>query len=137
MTGIWILDAAIVGVVAIVAGWLVLVAFLWLHRPSREMVAPALRIIPDLARLVRALMADPATPRSAKLALVGLLAYLLTPIDLVPDFLPGIGSLDDVIVAAVVLRWTARRIGPERLRADWPGDEAGFALLRRLLRLGD
>jgi uncharacterized membrane protein YkvA (DUF1232 family) len=137
MTGNPVIDGIVVAVVAIAASWLILVAFLWLHRPSRELVGPALRLVPDLVRLVRALLSDPATPRSARVALVALLAYLLSPIDLVPDFLPGIGSLDDLIVVAVVLRWTGRRVGLERLRAGWSGDEAGFDLLRRLVGFGE
>ena len=136
MTGNSVLDALLVLVVAIAVGWLVLVAFLWVHRPSRELAVPALRLVPSVVRLVRSLISDPATPRSAKVALVGLLAYLISPIDLIPDFLPGIGSLDDLIVVAIVLKWTGRRVGLERLRANWPGDEAGFATLRRLLGLG-
>jgi uncharacterized membrane protein YkvA (DUF1232 family) len=119
----------------LVATWLLLVAFLWLHRPSRELVGPALRLVPDLVRLVRSLMGDSTTPLSARLAFGGLLVYLLSPIDLVPDFLPGIGSADDLIIAAVVLRWTMRRIGREGLRAHWSGSDAGFDLLCRLAGL--
>ncbi len=135
MTGHSVVDAVLVLVVTVAVGWLLLVAFLWVHRPSRELAGPALRLVPSVVRLVRALISDPATPRSAKIALVALLAYLLTPIDLIPDFLPGVGSLDDLIVVAVVLRWAGRRVGLERLRANWPGDDAGFATLRRLLGL--
>jgi uncharacterized membrane protein YkvA (DUF1232 family) len=92
-----------------------------------------LRIIPDLVRLTRALLADGSIPLRARLALLALLAYLLSPIDLVPDFIPGIGSLDDVIILAAVLRWCGRRIGAENLATRWTGDPAGFVLLRRLL----
>jgi uncharacterized membrane protein YkvA (DUF1232 family) len=116
-------------------GWLLLVGFLWLHRPSRDLVGPALRLIPDLVRLVRGLLADSGTPFSVRLALVGLLGYLISPIDLIPDFLPVIGQADDLIVAGVVLRWTGRRVGLDRLRATWTGDSAGFEVLRRLLGL--
>lgn len=115
------------------AAWLLLVAILWLHRPSRELVGPALRLLPDLVRLVRSILADPATPRAVRLALGGLLVYLLLPLDVVPDFVPGVGALDDVILAAVVLRWAARRMGPAGLGAHWAGSEAGLALLRRLV----
>jgi uncharacterized membrane protein YkvA (DUF1232 family) len=135
MTHVPALDALLVAIGVVLLSWLLLLAFLWLHRPSREAVGPALRIIPDLVRLVRALLADRSTPWSFRLALVGLLAYLLSPIDLVPDFLPGIGSLDDVIIVAAVLRWSGRRIGVESLESHWRGDPSGFALLRRLLGL--
>ena len=56
------------------------------------------------------------------------------PIEL-PEFLPGIGPLDDIVVAAVILRWVGRRAGPDRLRELWPGTPEGFALVARLLRL--
>ena len=59
--------------------------------------------------------------------------YLLSPIDLVPDFMPVIGSLDDLIVGALVLRWASRRIGVDTLRAHWSGSPEGFDLLRRFL----
>ena len=125
---------AIAAAFAMVAiGWLLLVAFLWLHRPSRELAGTALRLIPDLVRLVRGLLADSGTPTSIRVALTGLLLYLLSPIDLIPDFVPVIGSADDLIVAAVVLRWVGRRVGLDGLRARWTGDPAGFELLRRLL----
>jgi len=128
------LSSAIVSVFAVAAvGWLLLVGFLWLHRPSRALAGPALRLIPDLVRLVRGLLADGSTPMSVRFALVGLLAYLVSPIDLIPDFVPIIGSADDLIVTAVVLRWAGRRVGLDELRAKWTGDPAGFDVLRRLL----
>ncbi len=94
---------------------------------------PLLRLLPDILRLVRRLLADPTTPRSVRLALIGLGAWILSPIDLLPEFLPGIGPLDDIVVAVLVLRWTARRIGRERLEAQWPGTPDSFKLLARLL----
>jgi uncharacterized membrane protein YkvA (DUF1232 family) len=124
----------IVGASLVMAvGWLLLVGFLWLHRPSRDLAAVGLRLIPDLVRLVRALLADSSTPWSARLALAGLLVYLLSPLDLIPDFVPVIGAVDDLIVAAVVLRWVGRRVGLDDLRSRWTGDPAGFEILRRLL----
>jgi uncharacterized membrane protein YkvA (DUF1232 family) len=120
--------------VALVIGvWLVAVALIWLHRPSRELAMPLLRLVPDLLRLVRRLMADPATPTPVRLALGGLLVWIVSPIDLIPEFLPGIGPLDDIVVAALVLRWAGRRIGRDQLRAHWPGTPESFALLERLL----
>ena len=123
--------AAAIAVVAI--AWLLLAAFLWLHRPSRELAGAALRLIPDLVRLVRGMLADGRTPTSVRVALAGLLLYLLSPIDLIPDFVPVIGSADDLIISAVVLRWVGRRVGLEDLRGRWTGDPAGFEVLRRLL----
>jgi uncharacterized membrane protein YkvA (DUF1232 family) len=129
------LGGVVAVVVVLVAAWTILVAALWLHRPSRELVGPAIRLAPDVIRLVRAVMADPATPQSVRLAFGGLLVYLVNPIDLVPEFLPVIGPLDDIILAGLVLRWSARRIGVGTLRRLWPGDEAGFGLLVRIAGL--
>ena len=125
---------AIVGTLVVGAiGWLLLVGFLWLHRPSRALAGPALRLIPDLVRLVGNLLDDRGTPLGVRLALVGLLAYLISPIDLIPDFVPVVGAADDLIIAAVVLRWAGRRVGLDGLQAKWTGDPAGFEVLRRLL----
>ena len=112
--------------------WMLLVTVIWLHRPARALVGPALRLIPDLP--VGALAAGGSrTPRRVKVALGGLLLYLVSPIDLIPDFVPVVGSLDDVVVTALVLRWAGRQIGVEQIRAHWSGSEEGFALLVRLL----
>jgi uncharacterized membrane protein YkvA (DUF1232 family) len=124
---------AVVG--AFVAIWLVLVAIIWLHRPSRDLAMPALRALPDIVRLARNLLADPRTPRLQKVALIVLIVWIVSPIDLLPEFLPGIGPLDDIVVAAVILRWVGRRAGPDRLRELWPGSAEGFAVVARLLRL--
>jgi uncharacterized membrane protein YkvA (DUF1232 family) len=127
----------LIGGALIVLGlaWLAFVAVLWLHRPTRDMASQALRAIPDVVRMTRSLLVDPTTPASAKLALGGLLAYLISPIDLVPDFIPGLGQLDDVVLAALVLRWTGRRIGVDGLRAHWSGSAEGFSVLLRMLGL--
>lgn len=125
---------AVLLIVLLTAGaWLAFVAILWLHRPTRILAGAALRLPADLLRLARSLNADPTTPRSVKLAMALLAAYLVSPIDLVPDFLPVVGSLDDVIVAGLVLRWVARRIGRVELEAHWAGTQAGLAWLLRLV----
>ena len=121
----------LVGAVLVV--WLVLVALIWLHRPSRHLAAAALRLLPDILRLLRGLVADPATPRRERWLLIGLGAWLASPIDLLPEFLPGVGLLDDIVVAAIVLRFVARRLGRAYLRSHWPGNDDGFALVERLL----
>ena len=118
----------------VVLAWLALLGALWLHRPTRDLVRPTARFLPDLARLVRALLADRETPRSAKLALGALLVWILSPIDLVPEFIPVIGPLDDLVVSALVLGWVTRRIGREPIRRHWTGSPEGLAFLERLLR---
>ena len=123
----------LIGAAIVLIAWLGLVAVLWLHRPSRDRAGPVLRLVPDVARLVRSLLGSADTPRSVKVVLGCLLVYLLSPIDLVPDFMPVIGSLDDLIVGALVLRWASRRIGADTLRGHWAGSPEGFDLLRQFL----
>jgi uncharacterized membrane protein YkvA (DUF1232 family) len=88
--------------------------------------------IPDCLRLFRGLLRDPRVPRSRKLLLVGLVAYLAMPFDLVPDFIPVAGQLDDAIIVALGLRALIRSGGPQLLRDHWPGPEQSLAVLMRL-----
>ena len=125
------------GLVGLAVGWLLLVAVLWLHRPSRDLVGPALRLVPDLLRLVRRILADRAVPRRVRAVLSLLLLWLVSPIDLLPEFLPVVGALDDLIVAMLVLRWVSGHLGIGYLRERWPGTPESFALLLRVLRVDD
>jgi len=102
-------------------------------RPRDLRLAELVRIVPDLVRLVRGLIADRSVPLGARLALIGLLIWLVNPIDLIPEFIPVLGPLDDVVVAVLVLRYVRRRVGTEELRQRWPGTPEGFALLSRIL----
>lgn len=129
------LQGLLVAAAVIVVAWVILVVVLWLNRPTRDLVPAALRLVPDLARLVARLARDPATPRGAKLALVGLGLWLAMPLDPVPDFLPVVGALDDLILAVLVLRWVLGRVGADRLGEAWSGTPEGLGLLQRLLRL--
>jgi len=122
-------------IVAVLILWVAVVALLWLHRPSRELALPAVRMLPDVLRLIRRLIVDPTTPRSVKVALAFLALWIASPIDLIPEFLPGIGPLDDIVAAAVILGWAGRRVGRDRLEAAWSGGPESFEVLRRLLRL--
>ena len=87
--------------------------------------------IPDCIVFVKRLIADPAVPRRRKVALLLLVAYLASPIDLIPDFFPGIGQLDDAIAIAIVLRYAFRGGGRELLRERWPGPDSSRALVER------
>src|SRR3954452_2951279 len=103
--------SALLGFVAvIVVAWLVLVAVLWLHRPSRDKAGVLLRLVPELTRLVYRVARDRDVPGRYRAALLLLAAYLALPIDLVPDFLPAIGSLLHVVLVAPVVRWLRRRV---------------------------
>jgi uncharacterized membrane protein YkvA (DUF1232 family) len=127
---IWILLGVVAG---LLLAWALLLLLLWLFRPRNVPLREALRIVPDILRLVRGLVADRSVPRGVRVALVVLVVWLISPIDLVPEFLPVIGPLDDVVVAVLVLRYVRRRLGAEELRRRWPGTDDGFALLTGIL----
>jgi uncharacterized membrane protein YkvA (DUF1232 family) len=120
-------------VLGLVALWVVLVAVLWLLRPRGVSTKDLLRVGPDVVRLGRDLVVDPATPRGVRAALVLLVVWLVSPIDLIPEFIPILGPLDDVIVAVVILRYVRRRIGGDELRRRWRGTPESWALVERLL----
>jgi uncharacterized membrane protein YkvA (DUF1232 family) len=92
----------------------------------------ALRLLPDLLRVIRRLTADKTVSPGVRVKLILLLAYLLSPLDFVPDFLPVIGYADDVIIVALVLRSAIRSAGPAPLRRHWPGTPAGLLVIERL-----
>jgi len=129
------LGALILGLVGL---WLLLLLVLWLIRPRDVGVADLVRTVPDLLRLTRELLLDPGAPGGVRIALVVLLGWLVNPIDLIPDFIPVLGPLDDVIVAVVILRYVRRRLGADEMRRRWNGTPEGWALVERLLawRLG-
>ena len=120
--------------IALVGVWALLVVLLWALRPRDVPLGELVRLVPDVLRLVRRLIGDRSVPIEARAALVGLLAWLVNPIDLIPEFIPVLGPLDDVVVAVLVLRWVRRRIGEDELRALWPGTPAGYELLSGVLR---
>jgi uncharacterized membrane protein YkvA (DUF1232 family) len=97
-----------------------------------HLLGEALRILPDLLRLLRRLAADRDLPRGVRVRLVLLMVYLAVPIDLIPDFIPVLGYADDAIIAALVLRSVVRRAGLDAVRRGWPGSDDGFAALCRL-----
>ena len=126
--------SVVIGIaIGLLAVWAVLVAILWLLRPKDVPIREVVRVVPDLVRLLRSLLADRSTPLDVRLALACLVLWLLSPIDLIPDFLPGIGVLDDVVLTIVALRYTRRRLGVDHLRARWAGSSDGFALLLRVI----
>jgi uncharacterized membrane protein YkvA (DUF1232 family) len=104
----------------------------WLYAVGRHADARALAgFIPDCIVLVSRLLRDERVPRRRKLLLVGLTGYLALPFDLVPDFIPLAGQLDDVIVVALVLRHLVRTSGAALIREHWPGPERSVEMLIR------
>jgi uncharacterized membrane protein YkvA (DUF1232 family) len=126
----WVIAIGIVGGVVLV--WLALMVALWLVKPDELGLQEALRLLPDVLRLVKRLASDPTMPRGVRVRLALLMAYLALPIDLIPDFIPILGYTDDAIIVAAVLRSVVRRAGPDAVRRHWPGTDDGYAALGRL-----
>ena len=120
-------------IIGLLAAWIALVAVLWILRPRDVSLSELIAFVPDLVRLVRALIADRSAPVAVRAALALLLVWLISPIDLIPEFVPVLGPLDDVVVAVIVLRFVRRRVGIEALRERWAGSDAGFRLLERMV----
>jgi uncharacterized membrane protein YkvA (DUF1232 family) len=108
--------------------WLILVAALWLagrRRAARELAA----LLPNLLALFRGLLRDARTPRSARVLLVLAALWIASPIDLVPEFIPIAGPLDDAIVAALALRYVLRHVDRAVVAEHWHGDPATLELI--------
>lgn len=135
MTGSFWWDLLLGVAAALLLAWLALIAALLIARPRGGQLREALRVLPDVLRLLRRLAADRRLPRGVRIRLALLLAYLALPVDLVPDFIPILGYADDAIIVTAVLRGVVRRAGIEAVRAHWPGTEDGFAAIVRLTGL--
>ena len=122
------LQAVLIAVAVVVVSWLVLIV---LARRLPPGVAKDLAgFLPDCVTAMRTLRTDPRVPRRAKIALLVAVLWVLSPIDLIPEFLPVIGPLDDVIAVALLLRYAGRTLPRQVLLDAWPGDPC---LLERLL----
>jgi uncharacterized membrane protein YkvA (DUF1232 family) len=98
----------------------------------REAARAFAGFVPDCLVLVRRLLTDPRVRRRHKLLLGAVAAYLACPIDVVPDFIPVAGQLDDAIVVAFALRRMLAGAGPELMHEHWPGPPRSLAPLLRL-----
>jgi uncharacterized membrane protein YkvA (DUF1232 family) len=126
----------IIAAIALVAIWaLAVLVLLWSGRKTaaKELVV----LLPNLVRLFRGLLGDPRVPRGSKALLLVGAVWLVSPIDLIPEFLPGIGGIDDAIVAALILRHLVRRAGDEVVREHWKGDPKTIGLILRVAGAGN
>jgi uncharacterized membrane protein YkvA (DUF1232 family) len=122
------LQAGLIALALVVLSWLLLIV---LARRLPPGVAKDLAgFIPDCVTTARTLRRDPRVPRRAKVAVLVALLWVLSPIDLIPEFLPVIGPLDDVIAVALLLRYAGRSVPRQVLLDAWPGDPR---LMERLL----
>jgi uncharacterized membrane protein YkvA (DUF1232 family) len=122
------LRVVVLAVALLVGSWAVLV--LLARRLPPGLLRDLASVVPDCVTTIRRLRRDPRVPRRAKVVIVLAGLWLLSPIDLLPEFLPVIGPLDDVVVVALALRYAARQVPREVLSAAWPGEPR---LLERLL----
>lgn len=118
----------IVAGVLLVASWAALIVLS--RRLPPGLAKDLATILPACATTARRLRTDPRVPRRAKIAVAVAGLWVLSPIDLIPEFLPVIGPLDDIVVVALALRYAARRTPPDALIDAWPAD---MRLLRRLI----
>ena len=121
----------IVALAIAVAVWLAAIVALYAFgkpRAAHELVA----LLPNLLRLFRGLIKDPRVPRRAKVLLAFGALWLASPIDLLPEFLPVIGPLDDAIVAAVVLRYLVKHSGRQVILDHWEGQPETIDAVLRL-----
>jgi uncharacterized membrane protein YkvA (DUF1232 family) len=121
--------AVVLGVYAAFVAWLVVLG-------RRDDARALATFIPDCIVLVTRLAREPRVPRRRKLLLVALVGYLALPFDLVPDFIPVAGQLDDAIIVALVLRSFVRSGGEQMISELWPGPEQSLALILRLAQPG-
>ena len=121
--------AVILGVYAAFVAWLVILG-------RRDDARALATFIPDCIVLVTRLAREPRVPRRRKLLLVALVGYLALPFDLVPDFIPVAGQLDDALIVALILRSFIRSNGEQLIRELWPGPEQSLALILQLARPG-
>ncbi len=130
------LGSVLIPLAALAAIWLALILVLLLtgrRVAAREVAA----FVPNMLLLFRGLIADPRVPIRSKVLLVAAALWLASPIDLIPEFIPIVGPLDDAIVAVLVLRYVMRRTGREVVRPHWRGDPRTFDLILRLAGIPD
>ena len=123
----WLIGLA-AGMALLLASWGLLV--LLAKRLPRGILRDLAAFIPDCVTTVRRLRKDPRVPRRAKIAVLIAGIWVASPVDLIPEFIPVIGPLDDIVVVALALRYAGRQVPREVLLAAWPGEPR---LIERLL----
>jgi uncharacterized membrane protein YkvA (DUF1232 family) len=97
---------------------------------ARDTLREIALFLPNFLILLKRLIGDPRVPRKSKLILGATIVYLVSPIDVVPDFLPGVGQLDDVVVALLALHSILNRVDGEVVVEHWPGNENVIRMVR-------
>ena len=122
------LQLVLIAVALVVVSWLVLIVLARRLPPgsARDLA----QFLPDCVTAARVLRRDPRVPRRARIAVVVAVLWVLSPIDLIPEFIPVIGPLDDIVVFALLLRYAARSVPRPIILDAWPGDPR---MMERLL----
>ena len=128
LAGADVLRLLLIAVGAVVLSWVTLIVLA--RRLPPGTAKDLATVLPACATTVRRLRRDPRVPRRAKIAVIFAGLWVLSPIDLIPEFIPVIGPLDDVIVVALALRYAARRVPREVLFEAWPAEPR---ILERLI----
>jgi uncharacterized membrane protein YkvA (DUF1232 family) len=129
-------DLLVSAAAALLLVWIVLVVALWRSGRGLGGLSDAARLLPDLLRLVARLARDRTLPRGIRIRLWLVLAYLASPLDLIPDFVPVAGYADDAIIVAFALRSVVRAAGSDAIDRHWPGSPDGLGIVRRLAGVG-
>jgi uncharacterized membrane protein YkvA (DUF1232 family) len=117
-----------IGAGVLLASWTLLIVLA--RRLPPGLAKDLASLLPDCATTLRLLRKDPRVPRRAKVAVAIAAVWVISPIDLIPEFLPVIGPLDDVVFVALALRYAARRVPRDAIEEAWPGERR---ILDRLL----
>jgi len=123
-----LVEIAVIAAGLWIASWVVMI--LLAKRLPPGLLRDAAEFLPACVTTARRLRGNPAVPRRAKVALLIAIAWVLSPIDLLPEFLPVIGPLDDIVAVILLLRYAARAIPRDVLLAAWPAEKR---LLDRLV----
>ncbi len=131
----WMIPISILCALTVI--WLILAVTLWVIKPDTARMQDLMRLLPDLLRLLKRLAVDPEMPRRIRVGLFVVIAFVVSPIDVIPDVIPVIGFVDDVIIVGLVLCWVSRTAGQDALVKHWPGTPDGLAAVCRLGGLPD
>jgi uncharacterized membrane protein YkvA (DUF1232 family) len=118
----------LIAAAVLVASWLVLLVLA--ARLPKGVAKDLAAFLPNCVTMLRKLRKDPRVPRRAKIAVAFAALWAISPIDLIPEFLPVIGPLDDIVVIALALRYAGRQVPRDVVLEAWPGSPA---LIERLL----
>lgn len=119
----------------LVVGWILLAVAVARARPPEGVEGGMARLVPDVVRLLRNLAKDRTLPRSVRWKLAVALIYNVQPINLIPDFVPLLGLVDNLVITAWALRSALKTAGPDAVARHWTGTADGLALITRLVRL--